>query len=197
MYCLCNAAETTGRLSAGSPTTSILQNSLSCDWSLDLVNNNNNNKRQQANWLVKGLNCEIASISKSFKMRFCEPFFAGPMRNPMQLFAGDISQWNECRCFSEQESQNRKPPEHCCAAEPCQATLGTEVLEREREREGGGGGIKTLGPNCHAISSNNKKDNRQTGWSKVGLLAGLVPKLELRMSVLWVGRPTQRTDILS
>ena len=37
VHCLCNDAETTGRLSAGSPTTSILQNSPSCDWSLDLV----------------------------------------------------------------------------------------------------------------------------------------------------------------
>ena len=53
----------------------------------------------------------------------------------LQLFARDISQCNECRCFSQQESHNRKPPEHCCAAEPCQATLGSEVLERERERE--------------------------------------------------------------
>ena len=41
VHCLCNDAETTGRLSAGSSTTSILQNSPSCDWSLDLVNNNN------------------------------------------------------------------------------------------------------------------------------------------------------------
>ena len=64
------------------------------------------------------------------------------LRNPMQLFAGDISQWNECRCFSQQESHNRKPPEHSCAAEPCQATLGSEVLRREREGGGGGGGLK-------------------------------------------------------
>ena len=62
------------------------------------------------------------------------------LHNPMQLFAGDISQCNECRCFSQQESHNRKPPEHCCAAEPCQATLESEVLDREREGEGGGGG---------------------------------------------------------
>ena len=40
VHCLCNDAETTGRLSAGSPTTSTLQNSPSCDWSLDFVNNN-------------------------------------------------------------------------------------------------------------------------------------------------------------
>ena len=68
------------------------------------------------------------------------------LHNPMQLYAGDISQCNECQCFSQQESHNRKPPEHCCAAEPCQATLGSEVLdrerERERERERGGGGVK-------------------------------------------------------
>ena len=38
VHCLCNDAETTGRLSAGSPTTSTLQNSPSCDWSLDFVN---------------------------------------------------------------------------------------------------------------------------------------------------------------
>ena len=37
VHCLSNDAETTGRLSAGSPTTSTLQNSPSCDWSLDLV----------------------------------------------------------------------------------------------------------------------------------------------------------------
>ena len=37
VHCLCNDAETTGRLSAGSPTTSILQNSPSRDWSLDLL----------------------------------------------------------------------------------------------------------------------------------------------------------------
>ena len=38
VHYLCHDAETTGRLSAGSPTTSTLQNSPSCDWSLDLVN---------------------------------------------------------------------------------------------------------------------------------------------------------------
>ena len=38
VHCLCKDAETTGRLSAGSATTSTLQNSPSCDWSLDLVN---------------------------------------------------------------------------------------------------------------------------------------------------------------
>ena len=53
------------------------------------------------------------------------------------LFAGDISQWNECRCFSH--NGNGKPPEHCCAAEPGQTTQRREALElqgeRERERE--------------------------------------------------------------
>ena len=91
------------------------------------------------------------------------------LRNPTQLFAGDISQCNECRCFSQQESHNQKPPEHCCAAEPCQTTLGSEVLERERERERGGG-VKTLGPHCHAISSS----HLATYWFKCDSLDCLV-----------------------
>ena len=45
VHCSGNDAETTGRLSAGSPTIS-LQNSPSCDWSLDLVNKNKKNKKK-------------------------------------------------------------------------------------------------------------------------------------------------------
>ena len=39
-HCLCNDAETTGRLTAGSPTTRTFRNSPLCDWSLDFVNKN-------------------------------------------------------------------------------------------------------------------------------------------------------------
>ena len=76
----------------------------------------------------------------------------------MQLYAGDISQCNECRCFSQQESHNRNLRNTALQqnhAKPLKnPKFWTEKeREREREREKGGGG-KTLGPHCHAISSN-------------------------------------------
>ena len=50
VHCLYNNAETTGRLSAGSPTTSLLQNSPSCDdLSLDRVKKKKKKKRKKPN----------------------------------------------------------------------------------------------------------------------------------------------------
>ena len=69
------------------------------------------------------------------------------LHNPMQLYAGDISQCNECRCFSQQESHNRKPSGTllCSRTMPSHSrtrSSGQREREREREREKGGGGVK-------------------------------------------------------
>ena len=70
--CLYSDTKTTGRLSAGSPTPSILQNSPSCDWSLDLVNNKKNDKLE--------MHCLWIDFSQKWQELFLEALFVNKLR---------------------------------------------------------------------------------------------------------------------
>ena len=75
-----------------------------------------------------------------------QPMAHAPPSNAI-LFAGDISQWNDCRCFPHTENLRNTSVQQN-DAKPLYDPKLWSYKERERERE-----IKTLGPHCHAISS--------------------------------------------